>query len=295
MSTLRLAAAQYPIDEIKSFAQYEAKLTRWVEGAAREGAQLLVFPEYGAMELTALAGPAIAGDLHESIAALQSVLPEADALHAKLARQHGLFILGASAPVRGADGRYINTARFFAPSGQSAAQEKLIMTRFEREDWNVAGGQGQRVFDTPFGRIGVAICYDVEFPILVRSLTAAGAEIILAPSCTDTAFGYWRVRVGAQARALENQCFTVQSPTVGDAPWSPAVDTNVGAAAIYAPPDIGLPEDGVLAIGAMNAPAWVYADLDLGRIRAVRSGGQQLNNLHWEEQKLTPASVTPFA
>ncbi|MCR6644256.1 MAG: hypothetical protein NVV62_06935 [Terricaulis sp.] len=87
----------------------------------------------------------------------------------------------------------------------------------------------------------------------------------------------------------------MQSPTVGDAPWSPAVDTNVGAAAIYAPPDIGLPEDGVLAIGAMNAPAWVYADLDLGRIRAVRSGGQQLNNLHWEEQKLIPASVTPCA
>lgn len=295
MSTLRLAAAQYPIDEIKSLAQYKAKLTAWVEAAAREGAQLLVFPEYGAMELAALAGPAIAGDLHQSIAALQSVLAEADALNAQLAQQHGLFILGASAPVRGADGRYINTARFFAPSGQSAAQEKLIMTRFEREEWNVAGGQGQRVFDTPIGKIGVAICYDVEFPLLVRSLTAAGAEIILSPSCTDTAFGYWRVRVGAQARALENQCFTVQAPTVGDAPWSPALDANVGAAAVYAPPDIGMPENGVIAIGAMNAPAWVYADLDLARIRAVRAGGQQLNNKHWDEQHLIPASVAPLA
>ena len=254
MSTLRLAAAQYPIDEIKSLAQYKAKLTAWVEAAAREGAQLLVFPEYGAMELAALAGPAIAGDLHQSIAALQSVLAEADALNAQLAQQHGLFILGASAPVRVADGRYINTARFFAPSGQSAAQEKLIMTRFEREEWNVAGGQGQRVFDTPIGKIGVAICYDVEFPLLVRSLTAAGAEIILAPSCTDTAFGYWRVRVGAQARALENSnalpCKRrrwAMRPGLGGG-------RQCGRAAVYAPPDIGMPENGVIAIGAMNAP-----------------------------------------
>lgn len=295
MSHLRIAAAQYPIDEIENFAAYEAKLTRWVEGAARDGAHVLVFPEYGAMELTRIAGAAIAGDLHKGIEALQSVLPEADALQARLAQKHGVFILGASAPVRGADGKYRNITRFLAPSGASATQEKLIMTRFEREDWRIGAGVGQTVFDTPHGKIGVAICYDVEFPILVRALTEAGAEIILAPSCTDTAYGYWRVRVGAQARALENQCFTVQSPTVGDAAWSPAVDTNVGAAAAYAPPDIGLPENGVIAIGEMNKPGWVYADLDLARIRAVRAGGQQLNNKHWEEQTPGVAPVTPFS
>ncbi len=294
MTSLRLAAAQYPIDEIESFAAYEAKLRRWVEDAAREGAHLLVFPEYGAMELTRIAGADIARDLHKSIAAVQSVLPEADALQAKLARQHGLFILGASAPVRGADGRYRNVTRFHAPSGASATQDKLIMTRFERETWRIDGGAGQTVFDTPHGKIGVAICYDVEFPLLVRALTEAGAEIILAPSCTDTAHGYWRVRVGAQARALENQCFTVQSPTVGDAAWSPAVDTNVGAAAAYAPPDIGLPENGVIAIGEMNKPGWVYADLDLARSRDVRAGGHQLNNLHWGEQNTAPARIVPF-
>ncbi len=291
MSTVRIAAAQYPIDAIESFAAYAAKLTRWVEDAARQGAHMLVFPEYGAMELTRIAGADIARDLHKSIAALQEVLPEADALQARLARQHGVFILGASAPVRGRDGRYRNVARFHAPSGQSHAQEKLIMTRFEREIWRIDAGAGQAVFDTPHGRIGVAICYDVEFPLTVRALTHAGAEIILAPSCTDTAHGYWRVRVGAQARALENQCFALQAPTIGDAPWSPAVDANVGAAGAYAPPDVGLPANGVIVCGEMNAPGWVFADLDLARIRAVRSGGQQLNHAHWSEQKAQPAAL----
>ena len=91
------------------------------------------------------------------------------------------------------------------------------------------------MFDTTLGRIGVAICYDSEFPLLVRAMAEAGAEVVLVPSCTERISGYHRVRTGARARALENQIATVVSPTVGDALWSPAVDHNVGAAGIYVP------------------------------------------------------------
>jgi predicted amidohydrolase len=106
-----------------------------------------------------------------------------------------------------------------------------------------------QVFDTALGRIGVLICYDAEFPLLGRALIEAGVEILLVPSCTEALSGYWRVRIGAMARALEGQCVVVHSPTVGPAPWSPAVDMNTGAAAIYGPPDLGFPETGVLAEG----------------------------------------------
>ena len=92
-----------------------------------------------------------------------------------------------------------------------------------------------RVFETALGRIGVAICYDSEFPLLARALTEAGAEIVLVPSCTERVSGYYRVRTGAMARALENTIATVMSPTVGDALWSPAVDRNAGAAGIFVP------------------------------------------------------------
>jgi predicted amidohydrolase len=144
------------------------------------------------------------------------------------------------------------------------------MTRFEREHWNVVPGGPLRVFDTRLGRIGVLICYDAEFPLLGRALIEAGVEILLVPSCTEALSGYSRVRVGAMARALEGQCVVVHSPTVGPASWSPAVDMNTGAAAIYGPPDLGFPETGVLAQGDLNAPGWVTAEVDRGSVARVR-------------------------
>ncbi len=97
--------------------------------------------------------------------------------------------------------------------------------------------------------------------------------------------GYWRVRIGCQARALENQCYVVQSPTVGLAPWSEAVDVNIGAAAIYTPVDYGFPDNGVLAIGELNATQWVYADIDLASIANIRQTGQVFNYRDWPLQE----------
>ena len=158
------------------------------------------------------------------------------------------------------------------------------MTRFEREIWFVDAGAGLPVFDTPLGRIGVLICYDSEFPLLARRLVEAGAELLLVPSCTDTLAGFTRVRVGAMARALENQCVTVQAPTVGLAPWCPAVDENVGRGAIYGPPDRGFPETCILAETGLNAPGWAVTEVELAAIHAVRREGGVLNHLHWDEQ-----------
>ena len=121
------------------------------------------------------------------------------------------------------------------------------------------------MFDTALGRIGIAICYDSEFPLLVRAMAEAGAELILVPSCTERVAGYHRVRTGSMARALENQIATVQSPTVGDALWSPAVDRNTGAAGVYVPSERLVSETGVLAEGTMNEPQWVTATVDLRR------------------------------
>jgi predicted amidohydrolase len=298
MRNLTVAAAQYPIDELDDLTAYEAKLARWVANAALADAQLLVFPEYGAMELTRVAGRKVAADLQAPISALQEFLPEVDALHAVLARKHGLYILAGSAPVRQTDGRYVNTARLFAPSGAVGVQEKIMMTRFERERWGIAPGSDLRVFRTALGMIGVAICFDAEFPLVVRALAEAGAEVILVPSCTDTLAGYHRVRVAAAARALENQCYVVQAPTVGEAPWSPAVDVNIGAAGVFGPPDRGFPDDGVVALGQLNVPDWVIATLDLGRVAEVRRDGQVLNHLRWSEQPgsvdVAPAAVVPL-
>ncbi|OSQ43581.1 carbon-nitrogen hydrolase family protein [Marivita geojedonensis] len=281
---MKVAAVAYPMDFLESWAAYEGKLTQWVSEAAGAGADLLVFPEYGAMELATLAGRDVALDLEASLKAVSDRIPEADALHAKLAREFGVHILAASAPVFDPElgDRPVNRARFFAPNGDSVHQDKQIMTRFEREEWGVVAGGPLQLFDTALGKIGILICYDSEFPLLGRAM--AEADLILVPSCTEALTGYSRVRIGSMARALENQCVTIMSSTVGICDWSEAVDANTGMGGIFGPPDTGFPATGVIAEGVLNQPGWTYAEVDLDRIALVRADGVVLNRRHWDDQ-----------
>lgn len=287
---LPLAAAQYRIGCFESLKAWEARLERMIAEAAAAGARLLVFPEYGAMELVSLFGPEVRTDLRAQLEALQPLLPDYLALHQRLASRYEVYLLAASFPVRTAPDTYRNRAHLFSPAGAMGYQDKLIMTRFERERWGIAAGGRLAVFETGLGRLAVNICYDAEFPLLARAQCEAGAELLLVPSCTDAAAGYHRVRIACQARALEGQCYVVQAPTVGEAAWSEAVDRNVGAAGVFGPPDRGFPADGVIALGALDRPQWLYAELDLDRIAEVREKGQVLNARHWPEQSraLTP-------
>jgi predicted amidohydrolase len=136
--------------------------------------------------------------------------------------------------------------------------------------------------ETALGRIGVLICYDAEFPLLARALVEAGAEILLIPSQTEAADGHSRVWIAAMARALEGQCVTVQAVTQGAA-LNPVVDTNAGAAGIYAPPDRGFPATGVIARGEMNRPGWTYASVDLNALRWLRAEGNVRTVTDWAE------------
>lgn len=287
---LRVAAAQYPIERLPTLAAYRDKIARWVAAAADGGARLLVFPEYGAMEYVGALGDAVVGNLAASLGAVADLLPDFDALHADLARRHRVHILAASGPSRRPGGRFVNAARLFAPNGKSGTQEKLIMTPFEI-GWGISPGEGLTVFETEIGRLGVAICYDSEFPLLVRALTEAGARLILIPSCTEFLSGFNRVRTAALARALENTCATVLSPTIGEAAWSPSVDRSAGAAGIYVPADHGFSETGVLAEGPADRPQWVFADIDLERLARVRAAGEMRNDSDWAAQP----GATPLA
>jgi len=290
---MKIATAAYPLDPLASWAEYAAKLSDWVTGAARAGADLAVFPEYGAMELAMLAGADAAGDLERSVHAIGAVMADAADLHADLAARHGLHILGASAPVfdPALGSRPVNRATLYTPTGARGHQDKQIMTRFEREDWGIAPGGPLRVFDTALGRIGILICYDGEFPLLGRAV--AEADLVLVPSATEARAGYSKVRIGAMARALEAQCVTVMSSTVGAAPWSPAVDANTGTGGVFGPPDTGFPPTGVIAEGMLDAPGWTLAEVDLGTVAHVRADGVVLNRRHWDDQAGRDAAVTP--
>ena len=77
----------------------------------------------------------------------------------------------------------------------------------------------------------------------------------------------------------------VHAPVVGLAPWCAGMEENTGRAAIYGPPDRSFPPGGILAEGGLGEAGWVYADINLEAVRAVRRDGGVLNLSHWPEQE----------
>ena len=281
---IKIATAQYDIGFFKSWADYESKIKRWVEAAVGQGAVILLFPEYASMELASLFGQEVYSSLSKQLAAMQTVHTDYLELFKNLAVKHKCYIQSGSFPEETGPDKYRNRAYLFFPDGRSDYQDKLIMTRFENEQWFISAGNELKTFDTEFGRLGINICYDSEFPMLARKQVEMGANLILVPSCTDTLAGYHRVKIGCQARALENQCYVAQACLVGEAPWSEAVDVNIGASAIYTPVDKGFPDNGILVAGELNKAQWVMGELSLTSCDEVRRQGQVFNYRDWPLQ-----------
>ncbi len=284
---MKLALAQFGVQAPKDFDDFAARIESIARDAKAGGADILVLPEYASMVLAGafIKSPDIAAEL-------EAVVSHAEALVAamqNIAKAAQIFILGGTVPMR-TGRKIINRAPFISATGAVVFQDKQSMTRFEAERWGITGGTPPRVFATPFGLIGVSICYDSEFPLHVRTQVTAGAEIVFIPSCTDSIAGFNRVRLSARARAVENQFFAATSPLIGNAPWSGAIDENRGYAAVYGPPDHGFPESGVLARGELDEPGLIFAEIDLDRCKNVRRDGGVLNHRDWPD-KIPPCPV----
>ena len=280
---MKVAACKYPIGEPGDFAAFAAKQAAILREAKRQGAGLAILPEYLSLELAATFDADTRGDLHASLAALQPLRDGWLALFADLARELDLHINAGSFLLDSGHGRYRNRSDLFAPDGGRLWQDKLRLTGFEKNTGVIESGDALKVFEVEGVRAGIAVCYDSEFPLPVRAQCEAGARLLLVPSCTDTAAGATRVRVGCLARALENRCFVAQAVTAGEAPWSPALDTNTGEAALIAPMDAGLPHDGILAQTRGGDP-WAIAELDFAALDASRGQAQVANDRDWHAQ-----------
>ncbi|MCU0348370.1 MAG: hypothetical protein MUC59_15625 [Saprospiraceae bacterium] len=221
-----IAAAQYPITYHASFKAWALHVEKWVKNAAQKGVQLLLFPEYGAMELVSLFPKETQNDLRAQVLELGTLEADFCGVYAGLASKYGMVIVAPSIPLQVSD-RIHNRAFVFSKNGLVGYQDKFFMTRFENEDWGIhSAPKLLTVFEADWGCFGIQVCYDAEFAIGTDLLCKAGANLILVPSCTETIRGATRVHVGARARALEGQCYTVVSQTIGMAAWSPAVDIS---------------------------------------------------------------------
>ncbi|MBV9655445.1 MAG: carbon-nitrogen hydrolase family protein [Acetobacteraceae bacterium] len=292
MTVLRLGLLQYGVSRIGRIGDWAAKLDALLaEGAA--GADLLMLPEYACMEVAAALLPS-GPDPHRELAAVSDHTEALLEIMRDAARRHSVWLAPGTLPWRDPDGGVRNRAPLISPAGAVAFQDKRVMTRFEAEQWGVGPGGPPAVFETPWGRIAISICYDCEFPNLVRAQVEAGAWLILVPSCTDTLHGFNRVRLAARARALENQCFVAVAPTVGDAPWLATLDANRGYAAVFGPVDRGFPADGVIARGTPDRPGWLFAELDPARLDAVRQDGAVRNLRDWPQSVPAATILRPL-
>ena len=275
MERIRVASLQYFIRPVATFEQFRDQVAGLVETAADYDCRLVVFPEYFTVQLLTL------GSTREPIEAqirrLAGQRPRYIELMSGLARSHSLYIVAGTMPaLDGDDGPVKNICHVFGPSGAHGVQGKLHMTRFETEEWKVSPDSVLNVFDTEFGRMAVAICYDVEFPEIARAAARTGANILAVPSCTDDRQGFLRVRYCAQARAIENQMYVIHASTVGSLPMVPAVSLNYGQAAIFTPSDFAFARDGILAEGIPNQETMVIAELNLKTIADGRASGTVL-------------------
>jgi predicted amidohydrolase len=275
LDRIRVATLQYFIRPVTTFEQFAEQVSGLVETAADYKCHLIVFPEYFTVQLLTLGNTK--RPIKEQVRDLASQAPRVITLLGDLAKKHSIHIVGGTIPVQDpATGTVTNRCHFFSSLGTHGFQDKLHMTRFENEEWFVASGKRLKIFDTDFGKVAIAICYDVEFPEIARTAARAGAHILIVPSCTDDRQGFLRVRLCAHARAIENQMYVIHSSTVGSLPMVPAVSLNFGQASILTPSDFAFSRDGILAEGVPNQEAMVIGELNLQLIEHSRSSGTVL-------------------
>lgn len=266
---VRIACVQYQMRKIKSFAEFARQITYFVDVAADYEADYVLLPELVTVQLlsaTETKSP------QEGMRRLSDYTPKFVTLMQKLAMNYGLTIIAGSHPTH-AGKDLLNICHVCLPSGQIVEQPKIHITPNERRWWGIRGGDCLQVIDTPKARIGVLICYDVEFPEAARYLADQGVEIIFVPFCTDNRQGYLRVRYCAQARAIENQIYLALAGNVGNLPDVNNMDIQYGQAAVLTPSDFAFARDGIAAEADSNEETVLICDVDLDDLHQSRDGG----------------------
>lgn len=259
--THRIAAVQYQIRAGRSVQEVIAEATQTIAQAAQAEAELVVFPELFLFDIW----PDTLDDESAYVRRVaKDVTPQVQAALREAAKAHGVAVLLGSAPEVRDDALY-NTAHLYFADGREIRQDKMFLTGWGKKV-GMTPGQELQVFDAPWGKSVILICYDVEIPKLSNQLAAERPEVLLVPSMTESEHGLYRVRWAAQARAVEHHAYVVVAGTVGQP--SPTW-RHYGQAAVLTPRDDGF--EGVLAEGPRDLAAVVYGDLDLERLRTSRA------------------------
>ncbi|WP_053217101.1 bifunctional GNAT family N-acetyltransferase/carbon-nitrogen hydrolase family protein [Virgibacillus senegalensis] len=266
---VRITVIQYMMKNIESFEEFARQAEYYVDVAYDFGSDFAVFPEIFTTQLMSFLEEKVPS---KAVRRLTEYTEDYIELFTYLAMKYNINIVGGSHFVEEDDHIY-NIAYLFRRDGTIEKQYKIHVTPNEKKWWGIQPGDAIKVFDTDCGKIAIQVCYDIQFPELTRYAVDRGANIIFVPFCTDDRQGYLRVRYCAQARAVENQVYTVIAGTVGNLTQVENMDIQYAQSGIFTPSDFEFARDGIIGECHPNIETVVVGDVDLEILRRQRKSG----------------------
>lgn len=269
----RVGVVQWQMRPFNDLDEFLHQVEFFVDAVSGYNSDLVLFPEL-------LNAPLLKNfnqeNPAEAMRSLAEYTEEIRSAFVNMALSYNINIIAGSVPELKDDQLY-NVSFVCRRDGTWDAQYKLHITPDEAQYWGLKGGDRLKIFDTDIGKIGVLICYDVEFPELSRHLVDKGMTMLFVPYWTDTKNAYLRVRRCAQARAIENECYVAISGSVGNLPKVENMDIQYSQSAVFTPSDFAFPHDAIAAEATPNTEMTLMVDLDLDLLKELRQQGSVRN------------------
>lgn len=272
-TTIRLGLVQWQMRSYKTIDDVFEQVEFFVDAVSDYKSDFILFPEY-------FNAPLMAKFNHlgesQAIRELAKYTNEMRKRFINLAISYNINIITGSMPqLRGND--LYNVGFLCRRDGTYETYEKIHVTPDETKSWGLSGGKVIKTFDTDCAKIGILICYDVEYPELTRIMADQGMQVLFVPFLTDTQNGYSRVRICAQARAIENECFVVIAGSVGNLPRVHNMDIQYAQSGVFTPCDFAFPTDGKCAEATPNTEMILVSDVDLNLLNELHTYGSVRN------------------
>jgi predicted amidohydrolase/GNAT superfamily N-acetyltransferase len=272
-TVVRLGLVQWQMRNFSDLSAFFEQSEFFIDTISGYNSDFLLFPEL-------FNAPLMADYNHLSTAkAIRKLAEFTEPIRAKFqeyAISYNVNIITGSMPLI-KDNDLYNVGYLCKRDGSCEMYTKIHITPNELNYWGMIGGHELKTFDTDAGRIGILICYDVEFPELSRLLAAEGVQILFVPFLTDTQNGYTRVQRCAQARAIENECYVAIAGSVGNLPKVNNMDIQYAQSAVFTPSDFAFPTNGIKAESTPNTETTLIVDVDLDLLKELHHYGSVKN------------------
>jgi omega-amidase len=267
-----------------------------IDEAARNGAHIIALPECFNSPYATDQFPVYAEPIPATKEELTAEANPSTAMLSAAAARNKVYLVGGSIPEKDAEGKVYNACVAFGPDGSLLTKHRKVhlfdidvpgRITFKESD-TLSAGASLSTFDTPYGRVGLGICYDLRFPLLAMLLRAAGCKILLYPGAFNMTTGPAHWELLQRARALDTQSYVAavsiaRNPSSSYQAWGHSTVIN--------------PWGEVVATTDEN-PTTVYADLRMNRVEEVRAQipvskqtRDDLYKLSWVGAAAAPAPV----